>query len=27
VPHMREDLDIFEFELTELEREVMVALF
>jgi diketogulonate reductase-like aldo/keto reductase len=27
VPHMREDLDIFEFELTEFEREVMDALF
>jgi diketogulonate reductase-like aldo/keto reductase len=27
VPHMREDLDIFEFELTEFEREVLDALF
>jgi len=27
VPHMREDLDIFEFELTELEREVLDPLF
>ncbi len=27
VPHMREDLAIFEFELTQFEREVMDALF
>ena len=27
VPHMRDDLGIFEFELTEFEREVMDALF
>jgi diketogulonate reductase-like aldo/keto reductase len=27
VPHMREDLGIFEFELTEFEREMMDALF